>query len=189
MLSAGDGPRQPAPAAMSASRVIPTRITSPRATDVPASPPRKYGARGAVRCHCRGRLLARWAAHPIARAIPARHHGGHADPHPVRDFKPQREDCIMKRALMTAAAAAVLAAAMPALAGYPIAWFDERYPFETNKARYAFPNPASGDTAAARAARASHQPYALTGQPQTKSAGWTMKVDTIGLYPRTIYTR
>src|SRR5262245_31956458 len=111
-------------------------------------------------------------------------------PAPVRVFKPQREDCIMKRALMTAAAVAVLAAAMPALAGYPIAWFDERYPFETNKARYAFPNPPSGDSAAAQAARAKHQPYALTGQaPAPKSEGWTMRVDTIGLYPRTYYTR
>jgi hypothetical protein len=95
----------------------------------------------------------------------------------------------MKRALMTLAAASVLAVAMPALAGYPIGWFDERYPFETNKARYAFPNPPSGDTAAARAARAKHQPYALTGQPRTTSEGWKMQVDTVGLYPRTIYRR
>jgi hypothetical protein len=94
----------------------------------------------------------------------------------------------MKRALMTAAAMAVLAAAMPALAGYPIAWFDERYPFETNKARYAFPNPPSGDSAAAQAARAKHQPYALTGTPRADE-GWKMSVQWIGRYPQTVYTR
>jgi hypothetical protein len=90
----------------------------------------------------------------------------------------------MKRALMTLAAAAALAAALPAFAGYPIAWFDERYPFETNKARAAFPNQPE------RATRPGQQPYALTGTPHpTTSQGWRMSVDTVGLYPRTIYTR
>ena len=97
----------------------------------------------------------------------------------------------MKRALMTAAAVAVLAGAMPALAGYPIAWFDERYPLETNKARYAFPNPPSGDTAAAQAARAKQQPYALTGTPRTAPAdeGRKLRVEWIGRYPQVFYTR
>ncbi len=92
---------------------------------------------------------------------------------------------------MTLAAASALAAAMPALAGAPIGWFDERYPFETNKARYAFPNPPSGDTAAARAARAEQHPYALTGTaPNARGdEGWTMSVEWIGRYPQTVYRR
>ena len=90
----------------------------------------------------------------------------------------------MKRALMTLAAAAALAAALPAFAGYPIAWYDERYPLEINKAREAFPNQPE------RATQPGQPPYALTGTPPApKSEGWKMSVDTVGLYPRTIYTR
>jgi hypothetical protein len=97
----------------------------------------------------------------------------------------------MKRALMTLAAASVLATALPALAGYPIAWFDERYPFETNKARYAFPNPPSGNTEAARAAQAAQHPYALTGSTPTAPVdeGWKMSVEWVGRYPQTVYRR
>jgi hypothetical protein len=91
----------------------------------------------------------------------------------------------MKRTVMTLAAASVLAAALPALAGQPLGWFDERYPFETNKARYAFPNPPPGSQASSQA------PYALTGTttPAAPSEGWQMTQETVGLYPRTIYRR
>lgn len=92
----------------------------------------------------------------------------------------------MKRAVMTLVAASVLGAALPALAGQPIAYFDERYPFATNKKREAFPNAPSG---AARAA--TERPYALTGTPSAPPAskGWRMSVETVGREGRTIYRR
>lgn len=96
----------------------------------------------------------------------------------------------MKRALMTLAAASVLAGALPALAGQPLGWFDERYPFETNKARYAFPSQPERTASPAPAYGRPHgQPYALTGTPPASSEGWRMSVETVGLYPRTIYRR
>jgi hypothetical protein len=91
----------------------------------------------------------------------------------------------MKRTVITLAAASVLAAALPALAGQPIGWFDERYPIETNKARQAFPNPPPGSQSSTQ------PPYALTGTSEAAapSQGWQVSQETIGLYPRTIYRR
>src|SRR5262249_15806834 len=188
--SVGDGPRQPAPAAMSTSRALPTGITPPRATGVPASPSRKSRGRAPACCRLHGRMLARWAAGqgnwPVALALAGGHDGAMRTRTSVRDFRSQREASTMKRALMTPAPVPALAGAMPALAGYPIAWFDERYPLSTNQAHNAFPNPLPGDTAAAHAKQ---QPYALTGTQRTAPEGWKMSVEWIGRYPQTIYKR